>query len=239
MERETYDITVTNQSGEIVYYRQTDNCPIVSVKKYETDKMLLLAKKVSDLDKDMLLSYCYSSRRINTYMQIKTYGYNFISHSLMKKLKQKENKIVMTYILSIIETVHFATYKMMKNKKTKIKSWGELFELIECTNKNNQAKIKKFLVDNNVVRKVKLKKEEDFVLIFNPFLCKKGKYAGLDACITFSDFMVRNENVDPYCYMYLVAIGEKEFEIFTQEEIEHDEKRGKDENEKQNEISTI
>lgn len=70
-----------------------------------------------------------------------TYGYNAIMNC---------SPVFAWYILKIVNFVN-KEYLIMKNHKTPIKRWFELYKLLEMTNTNTQTKFKKEMINNKII----------------------------------------------------------------------------------------
>lgn len=207
-----YNIIVRdNEKNTVIYYKESDKINIIPALKYEIKLMVEKAKDLKDLDSAKIYEYCVKTKIINNYFQIKTLGYDFLEENIWNKLFSEEYRTEQFYIFKTIKLAHPFTYQLYKNSRCKIRNWGELFDLIECTNKGTRAKVKKFLEENGLMKKIKIK--DSFVLILNPFLCKKSGYIGIDACVHFSEYIKPSVNIDYYGYLYLIAQGYIQFDI--------------------------
>lgn len=78
--------------------------------------------------------------------------------------------------MRIIDLAHNFSCILMKNHKTSVKNWTELFELISCKDKTTQQKVKKFCISNSVIREIKVTGKDGVFtnkLILNPFYLEK------------------------------------------------------------------
>jgi len=198
---------INMETGEVINNKY-DVGRTEKITKYKVDNMLTIAKSVADLDTNMLYRWCRITKAINIYGQIQMLGSklnNDIEGILI------EEGIVCSYVLKAIKLSHPFSYILMKNHKSFINSWKELWEAIGCLgNKRIQKKIKKFLVDNGLINKFKLSLGNEKVvsrIILNPYLYKGSSHSGQIACIVWQGYAKPSINVNQYAYKWLQGMG--------------------------------
>lgn len=175
--------------------------------KKVVDSMLEKATKLEEIDDDMLYTWCKITKQINDRGQIKLLG-GYRDGNMEKKLI--EDITVTGYTMRIIDLAHNFSCILMKNHKTSVKNWSELFELISCKNRITQQKVKKFCVSNNIIREIRVMgKDGIFVnkLILNPFLFRKASYSSQLAIMCYKDFIIEDINMSSYPLRWLQVMG--------------------------------
>lgn len=175
--------------------------------KKVVDSMLEKATKLEEIDEDMLYTWCKITKQINDRGQIKLLG-GYRDGSMEKKLI--EDITVTGYTMRIIDLAHNFSCILMKNHKTSVKNWSELFELISCKNRVTQQKVKKFCVSNSIIREIKVVGKDGVFankLILNPFLFRKASYSSQLAIMCYKDFIIEDINMSSYPLRWLQAMG--------------------------------
>lgn len=175
--------------------------------KKVVDSMLEKATKLEEIDEDMLYTWCKITKQINDRGQIKLLG-GYRDGNMEKKLI--EDITVTGYTMRIIDLAHNFSCILMKNHKTSVKNWSELFELISCKNRVTQQKVKKFCVSNSIIREIKVTGKDGVFankLILNPFLFRKASYSSQLAIMCYKDFIIEDINMSSYPLRWLQAMG--------------------------------
>lgn len=200
-------ILVNNETGEIV---DINNLTIKSkekITKQIVDAMLKKANNLEEIDIKLLAKWIKMTKQINDYGQIKMMG---VQRDVeLEKMMIKEG-ILYVYVAKILYSTHPFSCAIMKNRQTKISTWTELWELIECNSRTMQQKVKKFLIDNSLVREMVVykggnKKSKEFYL--NPFLLRTSGYSSQIAINCFKDCAKESINVNSYVYRFLQCVG--------------------------------
>ena len=177
------------------------------INKKVVDNMLKTCKNNSEIDKDILATWLKITKELNDYGQFKIQG-EFRNSDLEKVMLI--DIILIGYVYRILNKTHPFSYAVMVNRKRKVSSWRELWEVIGCRARETQIKIKKFLVDNSIIREVvisdgdRYKKKQFYV---NPFLLRKSAYASQVAINCFSDCAKEGINLSRYAFILLRCIG--------------------------------
>ncbi len=199
---------INEETGEIVELKDIISCQNnVKITKRMVDIMLSQSKNLEDIDKEMLYSWCKVTKQINNYGQVKLLG---IQRQIELEKKMLEEGIIYVYVAKILYSAHPFSCAIMKNRKTKISSWTELWELINCKSRETQRKVKLFLINNNLVREVIINegssiKYRHFYL--NPFLLRTSSYASQIAINCFQDCAKDGINMSTYAYRFLQCVG--------------------------------
>lgn len=196
---------VDNETGEVLYAYTKENNFDRKVCKYEVDKMIEESESSKDLDGNLLYHWCKVIQVINSRGQIQTIGTKL--NSTIER-KMVEEGIVCAYVLKAIMLAHPFTHILKKNHMTQIKTWGELWDSISCSNIRTQQKVKKFLEENKLIKCVPIKKDNGTtqnLFVLNPYLYKNSSHAGQFACIVWQECAKPNININFYAYMWLVS----------------------------------
>lgn len=205
-------LVVNDETGEVVHEDVLGKNIDKSKSEYKlckkvVDSMLEKASKLDEIDEDMLYSWCKITKQINDKGQIKLLG-SYRDGKVEKRLI--ENITVTGYTMRIIDLAHNFSCILMKNHKTSVKNWTELFELISCKDKTTQQKVKKFCISNSVIREIKVTGKDGVFtnkLILNPFLFRKANYSSQLAVMCYKDFVVEGINMSCYPLRWLQAMG--------------------------------
>lgn len=200
-------VLVNEETGEIINTGSLDkNNRKNIITKSIVDYMLNNSKKLEDIDIELLYRWLKITKEINEYGQIKIIG-SQRNETLERKLI--EDATILLYTYRILYNTHPFNCSVMLNQKTKIKSWGELWTLIGCTKRSSQQKVKKFLIDNNLIRETvvicKNKKMKQFYL--NPFLLRRSQYSSQVALNVFQDCAMQYKNINFYSHIFLQCVG--------------------------------
>lgn len=172
------------------------------------DAMLEQADTIGDIDKDLLYMWLKITKEVNAYGQFKLIG-EYRNGEFEKRAL--EDIVIFGYINRILMLAHPFTCALMKNHQTKIETWTEMWEMIDCKNKVTQRKVKKFITDYNIVREVIIKEADRTVkfknLYFNPFLLRKASFISQIAINCFRDCAKESKNISSYVYRFLQCIG--------------------------------
>lgn len=175
--------------------------------KSVVDSMLEKATKLDEIDEEMLYTWCKITRQINDRGQIKLLG-GYRDSEMEKKLI--EDITLTGYTMRIIDLAHNFSCILMKNHKTSVKNWSELFTLISCKNKITQQKVKRFCISNNIIREIKVTGKDGVLtnkLVLNPFLFRKASYSSQLSIMCFKDFIIEDINMSCYPLRWLQAMG--------------------------------
>lgn len=206
-------IIVNDDTGEILSEEVTNMKNNLSKKniklcKKMVDTMLEKSSKGEPLDKNMLYTWCKITKEFNNYGQVKLLG-GFRDTEFEKKLVQD---IIMTgYTMRVIVLSHPFSGFLQSDKKIFIETWSQLYNEIGIGNsKATQSKVKKFLVENSIVREFKIGGKNGKLvkrLILNPFLARKGAYTSQITAMVFQDFIQEGVNMSCYPLRWLQAMG--------------------------------
>lgn len=203
---------INDETGEIINagsLNKKEKRNIIT--KSIVDYMLNNSKKLEDIDIELLYKWLKITKEINEFGQIKIIG-SQREEALEKKLI--EDATILLYTYRILYNTHPFNCSVMLNQRTKIKSWGELWNLIGCTKRSSQQKVKKFLIENNLLREIvitcKNKKMKQFYL--NPFLLRRSQYSSQVALNVFQDCAKEGVNINFYAYLFLQCTGIFEIE---------------------------
>lgn len=197
--------TINENTGEIVDQIKYSDESSKVVLKYQVDSMLNKAKCSKELDSNLLYHWCKLIQSLNNMNQIRTFG-----NKLNDKIEDLliEQGIVCAYVLKCIKLAHPFTHILKKSERVQVKTWTELWEIISCTNRTIQNKVKKFLEENKLIKAVPIKKDNGKTVklfVLNPYLYKNSSHAGQFACIVWQESAKPNINIDFYAYMWLVS----------------------------------
>ncbi len=201
---------INNETGECLdLNNQVDVSRNTKVTKFMLDKMLKNAKNLDEVDISMYYCWLKSRNLLNKYNQIKLDGH-WVCVDFLKL--GKANPCLFAYAAQLLEMSHTYTNILMKNKKTWITSWLELYEELGITNKKTRPNFKKFCTDYDIVRidkTLKGKDENKFTtkLILNPFLMRKSSHISQPAIGRYADIAKNPNTMDSYVYKYLEIIG--------------------------------
>lgn len=206
-------IIIDSETGEIIDEEVMNMQTNMSKRKIKickkiVDNMLEKASKGYELDKDMLYAWCKITNEFNGYGQVKLLG-GYRNNDFEKRLVQD---IIMTgYTMRVITLAHTFSGFLQKNRQTFIETWTQLYEEIGIGNsKATQSKIKKFLLDNHIIREFKIGGRDGKLvkrLILNPFLARKGSYTSQVTAMVFQDFIKEGINMSCYPLRWLQAMG--------------------------------
>ncbi|MGL5232175.1 MAG: hypothetical protein ACRC7W_02440 [Fusobacteriaceae bacterium] len=206
-------LIVNDETGEIINETGIDTVtvdkdnPKYKICKQIVDKMLDESVKIEDFDEEMLYSWCKITKEINDRGQIRLLGAYRDGDIDTKML---ENITITGYTSRIIKIAHNYSCILMKNHKTSIGTWGEIFEAIECNNRTIQQKVKQFIVGNDIIRDIKIKNmkgENEKKFILNPFLFRGANYSSQLSVMLFQDFIKENINMNSYPLRWLQSRG--------------------------------
>lgn len=205
-------IIINEETGEvldenILTTKNKVNSPAMKLTKQIVDNMLKKASNINDFNEDMLYAWCKITKEINDRGQIKLLG-GYINKETNTNML--DDITITGYTLRIINKAHNFSCILMKNHQTSISTWGELFEEISCKDRKTQKKVKNFLVDNRIIRDIKLKNmkgvdEKKFIL--NPFLFRGASYSSQIAIMLFQDFIKEGINMKSYPLRWLQSRG--------------------------------
>lgn len=158
------------------------------------------------VDVRVLYQYLRKTKVINAYGQIKTYNIYKLDDDLENVLINEG--VLFAHVYKCIKLAHPFTHILKKNHMTQIKTWGELWDSISCSNIRTQQKVKKFLEENKLIKCVPIKKDNGTtqnLFVLNPYLYKNSSHAGQFACIVWQECAKPNININFYAYMWLVS----------------------------------
>lgn len=155
--------------------------------------------------KNSLIRFLSGKKEINNLGQLKIHHiYNDIQNELYDKYT-KEISAIAIYILVLFKYVSPFSHIIMKNFKTAVNNWTELYELIGITKRITQSKFKKFVSNNNLIRLAQLRNENKFIV--NPFLFQSSSYCDNLALSLFKDFFKQDKNISKYSIKWLEING--------------------------------
>ena len=197
-------ITVCEECHEVIHSERGWNESKNKVTKKEIDEII----KTDNLDELKLYQFCRILDIVNCNGQVRTLGYK-----LNDKIEDKmiQQGIVCSYVMKCIKLAHPFTHILKKSERVKIKTWTELWEVISCSNRTIQSKVKKFLEDNKLVKTVSMKNNDRKtvkVFVLNPYLYKNSSHVGQFACITWFESAIPNVNINKYGYYWLKSLQE-------------------------------
>lgn len=175
--------------------------------KSVVDEMLKKATKVEDLDAKLLYNWCKMTKEINDYNQIKLLG-AFRDKETEKKMI--EDITITGYTARIIDKAHDFSGMIKSNHKSFASNWEELFEVIGCTSRATQMKLKKFLTSNNIIRRFRIGGKEGQLtnrMILNPFLFRNANYSSQVSIMVYQDFIEEGVNMSTYPVRWLMSLG--------------------------------
>lgn len=199
---------INNETGEVVelnnFIKEKKKAKIT---KQLVDAMLKQANNLDDIDVDLLARWVRITQQINNYGQVKLLG---AQRNIELEKEMINDATILCYVYRILYSTHPFSCAIMKNHKTKVSTWAELWELIDCKNKKTQSKIKKFLTEKSLVRELVVyeganKKSKQFYL--NPFLLRNSGYASQIAINCFKDYAKESINMNSYIYRFLQCVG--------------------------------
>lgn len=205
-------IIINDETGELLgesYLTDSDrlNSPKAKLCKKIVDDMLKKSNSIDDFDANMLYAWCKLTKEINELGQIKLLG-GYMDLEINKKML--EDITLTGYTLRVIDKAHNFSCILMKNRKTAIRNWGELFEEIGCTNRKTQVKVKTFLISNKILRDMKvvnMRGVQERKFILNPFLFRGASYSSQLAVMLFQDFIKEGININCYPLRWLQKMG--------------------------------
>lgn len=179
------------------------------ISKYIVDDMLKKAEKLEDIDMDLLYTWLKITHAFNKFNQVKLFG-NYISMDFIAL--SRDNITQFGYASRLLEITHTFTNILMKNQRTWISTWAELYDELGITSKNTQSLFKKFCEINDLVRVDKGLRTKDankFTtrLIVNPYMLRKSSHIGQVAIARYVDLAKGAVNTDSYALKYLEFSG--------------------------------
>lgn len=207
------DYTIINkETGEIFDLKdfiKKDNS--FRITKQMVDFMLEQANSSEEIDTELLAKWVKITKLINGYGQIKLSG---CQRNVDIEKKMIKEGMLYVYVAKIMYATHPFSCAIMLNRQTKVRSWKELWDLIDCKSRPTQIKIKKFLTENSLVRELVVyegsrKKSKNFYL--NPFLLRTSGYASQVAINCFKDCAKEGINLNSYAYRFLQCVGILDF----------------------------
>lgn len=209
MDRKILITKVDLETGEVISEREMipNQKDWGKCLKKRTDFMLNHAKGIEDLDSDLLYRYCKSTKIINKYGQIQTFG-NKLDDKIEDKLL--EEGAICCYVLKTIKLAHPFSHFLRISQRNFISNWNELWDEIGCSDSKMRKRVKDFLVNNNLIKKARLINEDEEVLsrlVLNPYLYKNSSHAGQYACMVWQKSAIPSVNVNSYAYAWLQSMG--------------------------------
>lgn len=152
---------------------------------------------ITKIDLPMLYSWCKMCKDISDFNQMKINGI-FQDDKMFRVIISMNFGL---HILRCLETANKYSCFMKRNHNQFIENWKQLFETVEITKRDTQQKVKKFLLDNKLVREYKHigrdgKQKTKFIV--NPFVYRRSTYVGEIAISQFQDFIKEGENMSTY-----------------------------------------
>lgn len=201
---------INNDTGEILDIEYKPNLrENAKVTKLMVDNMLSNANTLEDVDMDLLYTWCKITKALNKYNQVKLLGL-YVSMRYIE-LSDK-HPLYFGYASRLLNITHSFTNILMRNQKTWISTWGELYEELGIKSKRTQSEFKKYVLENDIIRvdkALRTKSSTKFTtrFILNPFLIRKSAYIGQIAISRFADLTKGSINVDGYAHKYLELTG--------------------------------
>ena len=167
----------------------------VEVDKVSSDERAknfkILAYEIEDLmNKDglleedeffKLLGFMYATNEINrTYNQIKMEG-RFIDEDRTFGLMEEAGSLAVAFSKLLINTSWNNMVK--KNSTTICENWNDLHEVCGISGKKQRAQFKKFLTNNNIVKKTKCIR--GWRMFLNPKVKRNGSHASQSSILAF------------------------------------------------------
>ena len=202
-------VLMNEDTGEVIDLNGLELKSKKKVMKSMVDYMLKNASSKDDVDMKLLYTWCKLTGNINDWGQIKLKG-EFISTDYFNL--SKEDVLLFGYSARLIELANNYTNILMKNHKTSVKTWAEIYEAIGVSKKSTQSKLKKFFEKYDLVRKVKAyknvgDKQAMAKYVLNPFIIRKGSFVSQFTLAVFSDCVSEGKNIDDYAFRFLSQIG--------------------------------
>lgn len=152
---------------------------------------------ISKIDLPMLYSWCKICKDISEYNQMKINGI-YQDHEMFKRIIGMSFGL---HILKCLETANKYSCFMKRSQNQFIENWKQLYETVEISDKKTQQKVKKFLLDNKLVREYKHTGRDGKIktkFIVNPFVYRRSTYIGEIAVSQFQDFIEEGKNMSSY-----------------------------------------
>lgn len=190
-------------TGEII----VENYPVykkyLSKDEYKKNKLIIdsiMVKDIKDITEDeiqQLQKWCCDLKEINKYKYIKIYS-PIRSIEFEKFLIKHEDILIYIFKLFLCTNKYSCCVKV--NHNIFVNTWTKLYEAIGISSNNirMQQKIKRFVLDNNILRIYKTKDKIDTRFIVNPFLYRNSQYVKDIAVIVFKDFINSGDNISQY-----------------------------------------
>lgn len=207
--RNTYSL-VDDDTGEIlvegIEYKSDSSRVMVNKKTREAvEKLLKKAEALEKSELSLLYGYCKKTGKINGFSQCKIENL-FRDDSVFRKILEVNFGL---HILKCLETANKYSCFMKKNQNVFIEKWKDLWEIIEIKDIKTQQKVKKFLLDNKLVRIYKhygREGEKKVKFIVNPFLYRNSAFVGQIAINQFQDYIEEGRNMAGYLCKLLEEI---------------------------------
>lgn len=199
------------ESGEIL--RELEPTDVILGRKIKEELKSISAEELLENPKDSLkviYSYLKKSGHINQFGFIKLDGVWFNTKLLEMSIEHNFTKEVNTLLIKISCRNYI---KMAGNHKTQThecSNWTELYESIGISDKSKRPKFKKFLTENDIVRKAKVFNSNDDVLVVNPKYIRLGSHVSAVALSVFKDYCIKD--IHKYSSYLLVANGMIKYE---------------------------
>lgn len=189
---------INEETGELINITEKlDFAYNSNLSKQVINQML----KDNSIDKSILFYWLKRTGELNLYNQVKIKSAYF-SKDLLKITR--EHTLFAGYMLKMFSFMDNYTNMIKKNQQTFINSFEELFKLVELTNEKQKTKFKKFLINNNVVKKAKT---SDWRIIVNPFMFRNSTHIGQFALCIFKDCFEKDKNISKYSIKWLEING--------------------------------
>lgn len=209
MNNKTYSL-VDDDTGEIlvegIEYKSDSNKIMVNKKTREAvEKLLKKAETLERSELSLLYGYCKKTGKINGYSQCKIENL-FRDNDMFKMILEVNFGL---HILKCLETANKYSCFMKKSQTTFIETWNDLWEITAITSKTTQQKVKKFLLDNKLVRVYKHHDREGnkrVKFVVNPFLYRNSSFVGQIAVNQFQDYIKEGRNMADYLIKLLEGI---------------------------------
>ena len=194
-------------TGEIVANNVERTITKGKVSRAIVDDMIRRANCIEDIDEELLNKWLFVIGEINKTNkdQYRLYG-EMVDEELIFETATKNNMLV--YVAKIVRLSHKWSNRLMVSERTGISSWKQLWEVLGCTSRATQAKARKFLLDNGLIRTISINRKgiEETEFYLNPFLYRSRHFVNSIAIKVFKDFAKEAVNINTYTYRYLQKI---------------------------------
>ena len=125
---------------------------------------------------------------------------NMLSKSVEYGLAKEFNMLV-----SLISCRNYIKKDSNPNQTRECNTWKDVMDALEITNKNKRSKMRKMLVDNDIIRQSNKFNSKEKVMVFNPNIVRYGSHISPVSVAVFKDVCL--ESIHKYCSYMLYANG--------------------------------